>query len=157
MISILPLNLPKTELNLTRKGSAIYVLCLIRRKRIILTPEEWVRQHFIAFLSNSLGYSKERISVEKGLNYFGLNKRWDIVVYNRNFEPEILIECKAPHIDLNVHVLFQALSYQNALRCKYIGLTNGINHSYWHLDYQKMEFNAIIELPSCNTSNGDYN
>lgn len=152
MDSIQPLNLPKTELNLTRNGNDIFVLCRIRKKRIILTPEEWVRQHFIAFLSDTLGYSKERISVEKGLNYFGLKKRWDIVVYNRDFEPDILIECKAPHIDLNVNVLFQALNYQNRLQCKYVGLTNGINHSFWHLDNQKMEFSFIAELPSCNKS-----
>jgi hypothetical protein len=81
---IQPLNLPKTNLNLTRNGSSLSVQCLIRKKKIILTPEEWVRQHYIAYLHITLGYKIERISVEKSLNYFGMNKRWDIVVYNKD-------------------------------------------------------------------------
>lgn len=147
MNPIQPLDLPKTQLNLTRKGSDIYVVCLIRKKQILLTPEEWVRQHFIAFLTNNLGYANERISVEKSLNYFGLKKRWDIVIYNREFKPEILIECKAPSIPLNEKVLLQTLNYQNQLRCKFVGMTNGMNHSFWKINSTNFEINSIGELP----------
>lgn len=147
MNPIQPLNLPQTQLNLTRKGSEIFVLCLIRKKRILLTPEEWVRQHFIAYLSNNLGYANERISVEKSLNYFGLKKRWDIVVYNQEFNPEILIECKAPNIVLDEKVLLQALNYQNQLRCKFIGITNGKSHAFWQIDQSNLIIKEISELP----------
>ena len=85
MNPIQALNLPKTSLNLTRVKDQIFVNCLVRRKRIVLTPEEWVRQHFIAYLNNQLRHPIEAISVEKSLNYFGLQKRWDIVVYNADF------------------------------------------------------------------------
>ena len=119
----------------------------MRKKRILLTPEEWVRQHFIAYLNNQLGYAIERISIEKGLDYFGLKKRWDIVVYNQEFKPEILIECKAPHIALNENVLLQALNYQNQLRCNYIGITNGINHAFWKINLTKFKISVIRELP----------
>ena len=146
MNPIQPLNLPQTQLNLTRKGNEVYVLCLVRKKRILLTPEEWVRQHFISFLSINLGYAIERISVEKSLNYFGLKKRWDIVVYNQEFNPEILIECKAPSISLNDKVLMQTLNYQNQLHCKYVGITNGMNHMFWHIDEQQLTMH-IVDLP----------
>lgn len=142
-----PLNLPKTELKLVRKANDIFVHCLVRKKHINLTPEEWVRQHFIAFLSNNLGYAIERISVEKSLDYFGLKKRWDIVVYNQDFIPEVLIECKAPHIPLNENVLLQALNYQNKLSCKFIGLTNGIDHAFWHIDRENMKIQSLNEFP----------
>lgn len=140
------LNLPPTQLNLTRRGNVIYVLCLVRKKRIRLTPEEWVRQHFIAHLSFNLGHAIERISVEKSLNYFGLKKRWDIVVYNKDFLPEILIECKAPTIPLNEKVLLQTLNYQNQLRCKFFGITNGINHAFWYVDSSKFTIAPTDEL-----------
>lgn len=146
MNPIIPLNLPQAQLNLSRKGEEIYVLCLVRKKRIRLTPEEWVRQHFIAYLSINLGYALERISVEKSLNFFGLTKRWDIVVYNQEFIPEILIECKAPSIPLNEKVLLQTLNYQNQLQCKFIGITNGINHAYWLIDEVKKSVHSIDSL-----------
>lgn len=148
MNPIQPLNLPKTQLNLTRKDNEILVLCLVRKKRILLTPEEWVRQHFIAFLTVQLGHPIARISVEKSLDYFGIKKRWDIVVFNQDFTPEILIECKAPNIALNENVLLQALNYQNKLSCKFIGLTNGISHAFWHIDNEKLVFNQLDNLSS---------
>ena len=147
MNPIQPLNLPKTQLNLTRKVNDVFVLCLVRKKRILLTPEEWVRQHFIAYLTINLGHPIARISVEKSLDYFGLNKRWDIVVFNQDFTPEILIECKAPHIALNENVLLQALNYQNQLRCNYIGVTNGIDHTFWLIDVDRKTMSSIDDLP----------
>jgi hypothetical protein len=145
---IQPLNLPKTNLNLTRNGNSLSVQCLIRKKKIILTPEEWVRQHYIAYLNITLGYKIERISVEKSLNYFGMNKRWDIVVYNKDYTPEILIECKATSISLNEKVLEQALIYQNKLGCKYIAITNGIAHAYWFVNQQIKDIQRIESLPN---------
>ena len=150
MNPIQPLNLPKTNLNLTRKGDKIYVFCLIRRKHILLTPEEWVRQHFIAYLNTELGHPMEVISVEKSLNYFGITKRWDIVVYNSNFNPAILIECKAPQIQLGENTLAQAFSYQNQLQCEFIGITNGINHFFWQVSEEEKKIKAIAELPARN-------
>ena len=98
MEALIPLNLPKATLTLTRKDNVIFVNCLIRKKKMVLTPEEWVRQHYINYLSSYLLYPLSFISVEKELNYFGLKKRWDIVVVNNLFEPIILVECKAPNI-----------------------------------------------------------
>ena len=147
MHAIIPLNLPKTALTLTRKENVIYVNCLIRKKKIILTPEEWVRQHYINFLSLHLQYPLSFISVEKELNYFGLKKRWDIVVVNNLFEPIILVECKAPNIKLNQEAHKQVFSYQNKLNCEYIVLSNGIEHINWKVELSKKKIIEISQIP----------
>ena len=147
MHAIIPLNLPKTALTLTRKENVIYVNCLIRKKKIILTPEEWVRQHYINFLSLHLQYPLSFISVEKELNYFGLKKRWDIVVYNNLFNPIILVECKAPNVKLNQEALKQAFTYQNKLNCEFIVLSNGIEHFQWQVDRLKKTIIEVSQIP----------
>ena len=148
----MPLNLPKTRLTLTRKDNVIFVNCLIRKKKLILTPEEWVRQHYINFLSSHLLYPLSFISVEKELNYFGLKKRWDIVVFNYLFEPIILVECKAPNVKLNQEALKQVFTYQNKLNCEFIVLSNGIEHLQWQVDRLKKTIIEVSQIPKCSSS-----
>ena len=147
MQTLIPLNLPKATLTLTRKDNVIYVNCLIRKKKIILTPEEWVRQHYINYLSEDLLYPLSFISVEKELIYFGLKKRWDIVVVNKLFEPIILVECKAPNIKLNQEAQKQVFSYQNKLNCEYIVLSNGIKDINWKVEQSKKKITEVSEIP----------
>jgi hypothetical protein len=147
MQTLIPLNLPKATLTLTRKDNVIFVNCLIRKKKIILTPEEWVRQHYINFLSLHLLYPLNYISIEKELTYFGLKKRWDIVVYNNLFNPIILVECKAPNIKLNQEAHDQVFSYQNKLNCEYIVLSNGIEHINWKVEQSKKKITEVSEIP----------
>jgi len=152
MQALNPLNLPKATLTLTRKDNVIFVNCLIRKKKIVLTPEEWVRQHYINYLSVHLLYPLSFISVEKELNYFGLKKRWDIVVYNNLFDPIILVECKAPNIKLNQEALKQVFTYQNKLNCEFIVLSNGIEHSNWQVDQLKKKITEVYEIPIYSSS-----
>ena len=152
MQALIPLNLPKATLTLTRKDNVIFVNCLIRKKKIVLTPEEWVRQHYINYLSVHLLYPLSFISVEKELNYFGLKKRWDIVVYNNLFNPIILVECKAPNIKLNQEALKQVFTYQNKLNCEFIVLSNGIEHSNWQVDQLKKKITEVYEIPIYSSS-----
>ena len=152
MQALNPLNLPKATLTLTRKDNVIFVNCLIRKKKIVLTPEEWVRQHYINYLSVHLLYPLSFISVEKELNYFGLKKRWDIVVYNNSFDPIILVECKAPNIKLNQEALKQVFTYQNKLNCEFIVLSNGIEHSNWQVDQLKKKITEVYEIPIYSSS-----
>ena len=147
MQTLIPLNLPKATLTLTRNENVIFVNCLIRKKKIILTPEEWVRQHYINFLSLHLQYPLSFISVEKELTYFGLKKRWDIVVYNNLFNPIILVECKAPNVKLNQEALKQVFTYQNKLNCEFIVLSNGIEHLQWQVDRLKKTIIEISQIP----------
>jgi hypothetical protein len=150
MNPIIPLNLPQTELQLSRKDGEISVLCLIRRKKIRLTPEEWVRQHFISFLSKEQGYPLSRIGVEKSIQYAGLKKRWDIIVYDDDFKPYILVECKAPQIKISIDTLYQALTYQKEMQGKIIALTNGLAHTYFEVDTTKQSLSVIEKIPAKN-------
>jgi len=147
MNPIVPLNLPKTELKLSRIADEIWVNCLIRKKKMILTPEEWVRQHFIAFLTDHLGFPIARIAVEKSIQYGSLTKRWDILVYDKQFNPLILIECKAPSISINKDTLYQALTYQKEMQGRFILLTNGQDHSIFEVDVENQQFIEQREFP----------
>jgi len=147
MSPIIPLNLPQTFLHLSRKDEQIYVQCLIRRKKIKLTPEEWVRQHFIAYLNQEHLFPLARIAVEKSILYAGLTKRWDIVVYDNDFQPFILIECKAPHIPISVDTLYQALTYQKEMQGRFIALSNGLNHAYFEVDTENQCLCELDQLP----------
>lgn len=150
MSPIIPLNLPQTSLQLSRKEEQIYVQCLIRRKKIILTPEEWVRQHFIAYLNQEHRFPLSRIAVEKSIQYAGLTKRWDIVVYDNDFQPLILVECKAPHIPISVDTLYQALTYQKEMQGRFIALSNGLNHAYFEVDSENKRLAELDKLPMNN-------
>ena len=121
-----PLNLPKAPLKLSSRAGRIYVNCLVRKKQIILTPEEWVRQHLIAFLHLHQGYPLEKIAVEKQIQYNGFTRRWDIVIYNAQFEAEVLVECKAPEIKLTHEVFMQISTYQQKLGANFLILSNEI-------------------------------
>lgn len=147
MSVIVPLTLPQTKLSLSRTDDQLFVQCLVRRKKLVLTPEEWVRQHFIAYLHQKLNYPMSRIAVEKSIQYAGLTKRWDIVVYDSAFLPHILVECKAPKIPISLDTLYQALTYQKEMQGKFIALTNGIDHAYFGVDTEKNSLCELKQLP----------
>jgi hypothetical protein len=144
---IVPLSFPPTPLDLTRKSGKVFVKCLIRKKAILLTPEEWVRQHIIAHLIKDLNYPETLIGVEKSIQYNGLTKRWDIVVFNSDFKPHLLIECKAPSIKLNEDTLKQVLSYQHQLNCELIVISNGLETFVWKFDEKKLKFEELTGIP----------
>jgi hypothetical protein len=147
MNPIIPLNLPQTSLQLSRKKEELYVQCLIRRKKIKLTPEEWVRQHFIAYLNQEYHFPLSRIAVEKSIQYAGLTKRWDIVVYDKDFLPLVLVECKAPNIPISVETLYQALTYHKEMQGRFIVLSNGLNHTYFEVDVENQRLSVLEKLP----------
>jgi hypothetical protein len=144
---IVPLNFPPTHLDLTRKSGKIFVKCLIRKKSILLTPEEWVRQHIIAYLINELNYPETLVGVEKAIQYNSLNKRWDIVVFDSDFKPHLLVECKAPNIKLNEDTLKQVLSYQHQLNCELIVISNGLDTHTWRLNKEAVTLEKLQGIP----------
>lgn len=125
MANFVPLIFPKAALDLTKKNELIYVKCIIRNKLLVLTPEEWVRQHVLHFLIIHKNYPLSRLSVEKSINYNGLSKRWDIVAYNKAFAPQLLVECKQPDIKISIDTFLQAAAYQKIIQSENILLTNG--------------------------------
>lgn len=142
-----PLNLPKAPLKLSSRAGRIYVNCLVRKKQIILTPEEWVRQHLIAFFHLHQGYPLEKIAVEKQIQYNGFTRRWDIVIYNAQFEAEVLVECKAPEIKLTHEVFMQISTYQQKLGANFLILSNGDNHLVYGIDTKEKQLVVMEHFP----------
>jgi hypothetical protein len=130
VITLPELNLPAIAPQLTRDGDQVFVFDLLRKKNILLTPEEWVRQHWISFLLFGQGFPKGLITSERGLTYNGLQKRTDLLVFDREGLPYFLIECKAPEVEINQKVLSQAITYNQTLKCPFIGLSNGKKHVF---------------------------
>lgn len=125
-------------------GNAL-IFDIIRKKYVSLTPEEWVRQHVIRYLIEEKGYSAGLIAVEKALKYNGLSKRFDLYVANSDGSPHILVECKAPHVNLTEATLKQAGIYQKELNANYVFITNGLQHLFMAL--QLDAFERIEDLP----------
>lgn len=122
------LNLPAFDYKTKKEGGRNFILDLIRRKYVVLTPEEWVRQHFLHFLIHDLRYPKSLFKVESGLKFNTLQKRSDILVHNRKGEPWMLIECKSPDIKLTQKAFNQIAVYNMTIQAKYLAVTNGMIH-----------------------------
>ena len=125
----------------------------IRKKFIIITPEEWVRQHVVQFLLQDKKYPKSHINVEKLLKINDLNKRYDVVVYNPDGSIFILVECKAPEIKISQHTFDQIARYNMTLNEKYLMVTNGLNHYFCKMDYEKEKYDFLPELPDYQSLN----
>jgi hypothetical protein len=117
---------PKQPLPIKTVDNKHHILCAIRKKWIFLTPEEWVRQNFLQWLFVVMQYPQALIAVEKEILVNGLKKRFDILVYNKEHQPWMLVECKSHTIPLQENVFQQALRYNIATPVKYIVVTNGI-------------------------------
>lgn len=113
------------QLQLRKADNKTQVYDPIRKKWLVLTPEEHVRQYLLQYLINTLNYPASLIAVEKQITLGSLNKRFDIVVYNREHQPWLLAECKAPEVPVTDITLNQLLQYHNTLQCKYWVLSNG--------------------------------
>ena len=128
MNNLVKLNLPLAQLKLSEENQITFVRCLIRNKKIVLTPEEWVRQHLINYLDSDFNYSKYRMAVEYEIKYNQLNKRADIVYFDSDRNPYLIVECKAPNVKLNKNVLHQIVTYNSKLNTPYMLISNGIEH-----------------------------
>jgi len=120
----------------------------IRKKFIILTPEEWVRQHVVQFLLEEKKYPISHINVEKVLKVNGLRKRYDIVVYNTDGSIYILIECKAPAIKIAQATFDQIARYNMTMNAQFLMVTNGLNHYFCKMDFENEKYQFLAELPN---------
>lgn len=143
-----PINLPPAKLKLTRKDEAVYVWCVIRNKNLVLTPEEWVRQHIIHFLISEKQFPKGLIASEFALTYNGRSKRADVVVFNRTSKPIFIVECKAPEVELTEATLHQIAQYNFELKVDFLLLTNGINHVMCMINRKEHRLDYLKEIPN---------
>ena len=119
----------------------------IRKKFIILTPEEWVRQHVVQFLLDEKKYPKSLINVEKVLKVNGLRKRYDVVVFNADGSIYILIECKAPKVKITQTTFDQIARYNLSLKADFLMVTNGLNHYFCQMDFENEKYEFLKEIP----------
>lgn len=144
---MIPLNLPAFDHKIKREGPRTQIFDPIRRKYVVLTPEEWVRQHFINYLKVEKNYPYSLMKIEGGLKFNHQNKRSDILVYNLKGQPAILVECKAPEVKVTAAVFEQAARYNQQLKVDYIIVTNGIGHYCSSINYLEGSFTFLEEIP----------
>ena len=118
-----------------------------RKIWVLLTPEEWVRQHVIQFLLQDKKYPKSHINVEKLLKINHLTKRYDVVVYKPNGDITILVECKAPEVKITQSTFDQIARYNMTLNADYLMVTNGLNHYFCKMDYENEKYDFLADLP----------
>jgi hypothetical protein len=141
------LNLPSFNFELKQTQDNILIFDFLRKRYVVLTPEEWVRQHFIHYLIHHLNYPKGLIKVEGGLTFNTLQKRSDIVVFNREGKPWMVIECKAPELKLSTRTMEQASIYNHSLKAKYVVITNGMSHICCEIDWANSNTVVLGEIP----------
>jgi hypothetical protein len=136
------------QLQIKRENDQRLVRCLIRQKYLLLTPEEMVRQLWLHHLIREMGYPKSRIAVEKTLRVNQLSKRFDILVFDSDTLPWMLIECKAPQIKINQDVFDQVARYNLPLRVPYLVVSNGPVTYCSRIDYEQEDYDHLPNLPS---------
>lgn len=144
------LNFPTYQFRFKNSENKLKIFDEIRKKFVVFTPEEWVRQHCIQYLIQEKGFPKSLINVEKELLINDLKKRYDIVVFNSNGSIHILIECKAPKININQNTFDQIAQYNVLLKADYLMVTNGLNHCYCVVDFEQEKYQFLKELPNYN-------
>jgi hypothetical protein len=142
------LNFKRYPFTFKNKENKRYIFDIIRKKEILLTPEEWVRQHCLRFLMEEKKYPIGLINVEKKIEIFGKQKRYDIVVYTKTGTVAVLVECKAPKIEINQGVFDQIALYNLSVDSTYLMVTNGLKHVYCQMDYQAQAYHFLQDLPS---------
>jgi hypothetical protein len=141
------LNFSSYSFRFKNSENKVSIFDAIRKKFIILTPEEWVRQHVVQFLMTEKKIPKSLINVEKVLKVNDLRKRYDIVVYNPDGSIHILIECKAPEVAISQSTFDQIAQYNMTLQSNYLMVTNGLNHYFCQMDYENEKYQFLTELP----------
>lgn len=141
------INLPSYDHKLKKINDKLCIWDIIRKKYIVLTPEEWVRQHFIHHLINDHKYPKKLIKLESSLLYNQLIKRTDIQVFDREGGLFMVVECKAPYIGLSETVFNQAVQYNKILKAKYLTITNGMIFHCCKTDWEFQKISFTESLP----------
>lgn len=141
------LNFSKYSFRFKSSENKLSIFDEIRKKFILLTPEEWVRQHVVCFLLTEKNYPKSLTNVEKVIKVNDLVKRYDVVVYNPDGSIFLLVECKAPKVKITQESFNQIARYNLVLRAQYLMVTNGINHYFCQMDFENEKYIFLEELP----------
>tara|TARA_R110000822_G_scaffold303395_3_gene428035 strand:- start:361 stop:804 length:444 start_codon:yes stop_codon:yes gene_type:complete len=141
------LNLPHYKFRLKSNENKILIFDNLRKKYMVLTPEEWVRQHFVQFLIEEKKYPTSLIAIEKQLTINNRKKRTDILVFNKEGNHEIIVECKAPKIKITQATFDQIARYNLKLKANYLIVTNGLDHFYCKMDFENETYIFLKDIP----------
>ncbi|MCB9080713.1 MAG: type I restriction enzyme HsdR N-terminal domain-containing protein [Lewinellaceae bacterium] len=136
------------ELRIRKEGEKRYIFDFLRKKWLVLQPEEWVRQLAVLYLVRGLDFPAGQLAIERGIRVNTRRKRCDILVYDRQLQPFLLVECKAPQVSLNAAVFQQAATYNLPLQVPYFFLTNGRDNFCCQLDYTEGKVTELAALPA---------
>lgn len=142
------LNLPAFDYKLKKQGERLYIFDPVRRKYLVLTPEEWVRQHLLHYLVAHLGYPKGLLTTETGLLYNGMQRRSDLLIRDVQGHPYLLAECKAPEVPLTNEVFRQISIYNQTLQASLLLVSNGMQHFCCKFNPQSNSWEFLPEIPS---------
>jgi len=142
------LNLPKYEFNLIQVGNKNKIFDPIRKAYFVLTPEEWVRQHFIKFLIEEKGFPAGLMAIEKEMVLHQMKKRMDMLCYSRKGVPLLMVECKAPDVTITQKAFDQIGRYNITQRLPYLIVTNGMNHYCAKIDFTAGKYEFLKNIPS---------
>lgn len=141
---MLELNLPPADIRLERRQERLHIWDFVRRRWVVLTPEEWVRQHFSHWMTEHLGYPLARLGHEISLEQNGMQRRADAVFYDHDGRPLIIMEFKAPHISISQKTFDQISRYNMVLQVPYLIISNGMQHFCCHVQEDRIEFLKTI-------------
>ena len=143
---MLQLDFPNYTFKIKNSGNGDYIFDEIRKKYIKLTKEEWVRQNCVKFLINEKNFSSVLINIEKTIKINNLSKRYDIVVYKPDGGIKLLVECKSPEIKINQRTFDQIAVYNMNLKSEQLMVTNGLEHYYCEVNYEKKCYTFLKDI-----------
>ena len=141
------LNFPDYEFRFKNSENKVHIFDTIRKKFVVLQPEEWVRQNVVQFLIHEKKYPKSLINVEKQLTVNTLIKRYDIVVFDSMGNIRLLVECKSPKIMINQQTFDQIARYNMQMNAEFLMVTNGLQHFYCKMDFSKEKYTFLEQIP----------
>ncbi|WP_257670235.1 type I restriction enzyme HsdR N-terminal domain-containing protein [Parapedobacter tibetensis] len=147
MFTPIPLNLPTYAAKIQRDGDKLFIFDELRKKQLILTPEEWVRQHWIQHLIHGKRYPKSLIKIEGGLRLNDMQRRSDLVIYDTQGNKILLAEFKAPTVKITQATFEQIANYNSVYRIPLLLVSNGLQHWYCRIHFDRDQFEFLAELP----------
>jgi len=144
---MLQLNLPEYNFRIKKQDEKLLIFDTQRKRYVSLTPEEWVRQHFIRFLIEEKGYPAAYLAIEKQLSMNGMKKRCDAILYNEHALPVLIIELKAPSVSITQTTFDQVAVYNAKLKVDFFMISNGIEHYCCKVDTNNSRYEFFAELP----------
>lgn len=142
------LNFPSYNFTIKKEDDTVFILDEVRKKYLVLAPEEWVRQHCVKFLHQTKDFPLSLLAIEKQIKVNTMARRCDIVAYKSDGTPLLIVECKAPNVKITRDVFEQIAAYNTRLKVEYLFVTNGLQHFCCRIDFENNKAEFIKDIPN---------